>query len=280
MARALHALTLEFTDVVMPPTPPPPRDDASPGGALKRFAKALLRRVKPAPAGPSYRGAFASYSEAMAAVRPDMLAGYDHEEIAPISFERMCQVTLWDYPVLFWLDRLLPGTTRLVDAGGHMGTKFRAFDAHLTLPAGFDWAVYDVPAIVRAGRARAERDGLKGISFYDRLEDTPPADVLLCSGLLQYLDIPLAEMIGRLPQKPRHLILNKVATREGPTVVTLEGFGTAEVPYQVRDHGEFVAQVEALGYSIEDRWSIPDLSRNHPTFGQSTSRGFYARKRT
>jgi hypothetical protein len=72
-------------------------------------------------------------------------------------------------------------------------------------------------------------------------------------------------------------VLNKVATREGPTIVTLEDFDTAEVPYQVRDHAAFVASIEALGYVIEDSWVIPDLSRTHPAFGVSTSRGFYAR---
>ena len=247
-----------------------------------RVKRAIARRVRRPAAqdGPTYRGAFPTHAAAMAAVRPHMLAGYDHDEVAPIAFERMCQVTLWDYPVLFWLDRLLPGTTRLIDAGGHMGTKFRAFRKHLNLPAGFDWTVYDVPAIVRAGRARAQRDGLTGISFYEKLEETPPADLLLCSGLLQYLDIPFADLIARLPVKPRHIILNKVATRAGPTVVTLEGFGTAEIPYQVRDHAEFLGALEALGYTLEDAWTIPELSRSHPTFGFSTSRGFYARQRS
>ena len=160
-----------------------------------------------------------------------------------------------------------------------MGTKYRAFRTHLNLPANFDWAIYDVPAIVRAGRARAERDGLAGLSFYDRLEDAPASDVLLASGLLQYLDIPFAALIERLRQRPRHVLLNKVATREGPTIVTLEDFDTAEVPYQVRNRAEFLATLDQLGYDIVDQWVIPSLSREHPAFGKSTSRGFYARLR-
>lgn len=247
--------------------------------ALKRVKHAIERRISPRQDGPSFRGSFGSYEEAMAAVKPGLLAGYDHAEIADISFERMCQVQVWDYPVLFWLARLLPSTARLLDAGGHMGTKFRAFRPLLSLPEGFDWAVYDVPAIVRAGRVRAERDGLSGISFYERIEDAPAAEVLLCSGLLQYLDIPFAELLARMPKAPEHLVLNKVATREGPTVVTLEGFGAAEVPYQVRDRAAFVDGLAALGYDIIDSWAIPDLSRSNPAFGDSTSRGYYARKR-
>jgi len=248
--------------------------------ALARVGGALKRRLGGQADEPHYRGAFATYAEALAAVRPDKLAGYDNEELAEISFDRMCQIALWDYPVLFWLDRLLPETQRLVDAGGHMGTKFRAFRSHLRLPATFDWAVYDVPAIIRAGRARAERDGLSGISFYERLEDTPPADLLLASGLMQYLDIPFEQFLARLPTPPKHIIFNKVATREGPTIVTLESFGVAEVPYQVRDRAAFIATLDSLGYNVEDSWTIPSLSRAHATFGKSTSRGFYMRKRS
>lgn len=246
-------------------------------GTINRVVHAMRRRVGAAPAAPQFRGAFASYAEALAAVRPGALAGYNHAEVADISFEKMCQRTLWDYPVLFWLNRLLPNSTRLIDAGGHMGTKFRAFRDVLTLPSGFDWAVYDVPEIVKAGRSRAERDGLTGISFYDELAATPPADILLASGLLQYIDIPFADFVARLPRKPQHIILNKVATRDGPTVVTLEDFGAAEVPYQVRDHAAFIATLADMGYAIEDSWEIPTLSRTHPAFGASVSRGFYAR---
>ena len=245
--------------------------------ALRRFVEAGRRRLAPPAAGPSFRGAFASYAEAMAAVRPGALAGYDHAEIADVSFEKMCQRTLWDYPIMFWLARVTPGATSLVDAGGHMGTKFRAFAHELSLPTPFEWAVYDVPEIARAGRARAERDGLSGLTFYDQLEATPPTDVLLCSGLLQYIDIPFTTFLQRLPKLPRHLLLNKVATREGPTVVTLEAFGMAEVPDQVRNHGEFLQTLGALGYVIEDSWTIPPLAHTHPAFGTSTSRGFYAR---
>ncbi|MGE0596397.1 MAG: methyltransferase, TIGR04325 family [Hyphomonadaceae bacterium] len=241
--------------------------------------KRIVRRLQPKSTAPAFRGAFTTYAEAMAAVKPSKLAGYDHEEIADISFERMCQIQLWDYPVLFWLNQLAADAPALIDAGGHMGTKYRAFRNHLALPDSFDWAVYDVPAIVRAGRARAEADGLLGISFHERLEETPAADILLCSGLLQYLDIPFQDLIDRLPQKPRHLILNKVATRDGPTIVTLEDFNTAEVPYQIRDHAGFVASLEALGYDLIDTWVIPELSRSHPAFGSSVSRGFYARQR-
>ncbi|WP_202920524.1 methyltransferase, TIGR04325 family [Urbifossiella limnaea] len=230
-----------------------------------------------------HRGAFATYQEALAAVRPGLLAGYDNDGVADVSFEKMCRIALWDWPVLYWLRRLIPESRCVLDAGGHQGTKFRAFGGHLELDGRLRWVVYDVPAVVRAGRARTERDGLRGLEFVDSLDAAPEADIFLASGLLQYLDVPLGQLLGRLPARPRHLLLNKVATREGPTVVTLERFPRAEVPYQIRNRAEFLSALDAAGYDVVDEWEIPNLAHEiptHPHLGKSTSRGWYAVRRS
>jgi putative methyltransferase (TIGR04325 family) len=144
------------------------------------------------------------------------------------------------------------------------------------------WIVYETPVMVRAGRERAAADGLDALSFVESLNEVPAVDLLLCSGLLQYLDIPFADLVGQLRQRPRHIVLNKVATRDGPTVVMLERMGMAEVPYQIRCRPEFVSSVEALGYTIVDEWVLPEFAhviKADPSLGMSTSRGYYARLR-
>ena len=164
-----------------------------------------------------------------------------------------------------------------------MGTKYRAFRHHLQLDKGMKWIVYDLPAIVRAGVERADIEQLHGLAFIDTLEASPHVDVLLASGLLQYLDVPLSELLHRLPALPRHLILNKVALRSGQTVVTLENFKCAEVPYRILNRDEFLSSIDALGYDIVDSWDIPELAHviaTHPHLGRSESRGYYARLRT
>jgi putative methyltransferase (TIGR04325 family) len=230
-----------------------------------------------------FRGAYATIEEATAAIRPGVLAGYDNDAVLLRDFDLMCEIKLQDYPVLFWLRRLAPLTRSLLDAGGHMGTKYRAFRSYLDLDDEIEWIVYDLPTMVRAGRERAKNDGLSRLRFIDSLAEAPDADVLLASGLLQYLDIPFGDLLRELPAMPRHLLLNKVQTREGPSVVTLENFIHAEVPYQIRDRAAFVASLDALGYDIIDEWTIPSLSheiRTHPHLGSSTSRGYYAKLRT
>lgn len=225
-----------------------------------------------------FRGAFASFDEAVANVRPGLLAGYDHDSVAPVSRELMQQVLLWDYPILYWLRRLAPEIARVVDAGGHVGVKYRGFAPYLELGR-LDWVVYDLPALVRAGRAQARPED-RTLSFVDRLEDAPAADVLLASGLMPYLDEPLVDLVGRMRARPRYILLNKVVTRDGPTVVTLENFDVAEVPYQIRHVAEVPDALKTLGYEIVDSWTIDQLAhriQTHPELGRCAYRGYAAR---
>jgi putative methyltransferase (TIGR04325 family) len=227
-----------------------------------------------------FRGAFPTYEAALAAVRPGLLAGYDHDGVSNVHEEKMLALRLWDYPVLYWLQRLGPQVTRIVDAGGHTGVKYRAFARHLDLDR-IDWVVFDLPAMVRAGRAKARPED-RTLSFVDRIEDAPAAEVLLASGLMQYLNTPLAELVRGMRVRPEYILLNKVATREGPTVVTLENLGLAEVPYQIRNRSTIPNALAELDYDIIDEWEISSLSHEiptHPELGYSTSRGYAARLR-
>lgn len=248
---------------------------------LKRAALMVLGRFRALrPGRLRFRGAFASFDEALAHVRPGMLAGYDHDPVAAVSQELMQQVPLWDYPVLYWLRRLTPEMARVVDAGGHIGVKYRAFGPYLDLGR-LDWIVYDLPALARAGRAQRRPED-RTLSFVERIEDAPTADVLLASGLMPYLREPLTDLVRRMRTPPRHIVLNKVVTRDGPTVVTLENFGMAEVPYQIRDVREVPAALDTLGYDIVDEWTIDSLRHRihtHPELGHAVYCGYVARLR-
>jgi putative methyltransferase (TIGR04325 family) len=227
------------------------------------------------------RGVFSTYEEAIAAVSPGLLAGYNNQEIVDECVDHFSTILPSDAPVLQWLERLLPSVTTILDAGGHVGVKYRAFREHLRLDdRQVNWIVYDTPAMVRAGRQRATREGLERLSFIEKPKDAPLIDLMLCSGLLQFLDIPFPELMRQLPARPRHLLLNKVATRDGRTVVTLVRIAGAEVPYQIRDRAEFLRSLDSLGYEIVDEWVLPEFTRPitaDPSLGASTSRGYYAR---
>lgn len=245
-------------------------------GARRPLDIAWGRAKMHLPIAYDFKGAYPTVEAALAGPLGRGMAGYDHDDVAEVSFDRMCKVEVWDYPVILWLERLMPGASALIDAGGHMGTKYRAFRSLLDLEHGPDWIVYDLPAIVRAGRRRAEEDGLR-IGFLDDLAQLPPADILLASGLLQYFPHEASHLVTQLPHRPKHLILNKVATRDGQTVVTMSKVGPSWVPYQIRNRAAFQSDVEAIGYRLVDEWDIPSLSHvipTHPDLGASQSRGY------
>ncbi len=237
----------------------------------------LARLKRYSPRQPAMLGAYPDRASALAGVPRRWLATYDHEEVAAVNFAVMCAVRVWDYPVMFWLDRLHAQGLHVLDAGGHFATKYIAFQTHLKLEE-VNWTVYDLPETIRSARAAQDRGEVpQAVGFIDDLAQAPQTDVLLASGLLQYLDLPLAEFLSRLRNLPPHILLNKVATREGPSVTTLERIGPARVPYQIRCRSGFEAEVLATGYRIVDSWDIPSLGHvidTHPELGRSLSRGY------
>jgi putative methyltransferase (TIGR04325 family) len=244
--------------------------------------KALIGRVRYLdPRYKRFQGLYADYAHAFAAASRKGIAGYDHDGVAPVSFEAMCRVEAWDYPVMFWLGRLLAGGGNVLDAGGHMGTKYRAFAPYLDYGEAVTWTVYDLPAIVRAGRAKAMADGLDALSFVEHIADAPAPTVFLASGLLQYLDRPIEDLLGQIESPPQWLLFNKVAFHACGPAVTLERIGNALVPYQMRKHKSFVDGIQRLGYRLADSWRIAELSHTictHPEIGPSENRGFVFRR--
>ncbi len=230
-------------------------------------------------------GAYSDYKSALEAVPRWAVAGYDNDEVVPVGVEKMIKVIDWDYPIIFWLERELRKRrgrwTNLLDAGGHVGTKYRAFRRLIDLSK-VRWEVYDLPPMVKAGAEMARRDGLEeNLSFCSDVSEARKAEILLCSGLLQYLDEPFPEFVSRLAARPEVILLNKVALRDGPTIFSLQRGGPAYFPYQVREKRTFMNELQAIGYEIVDSWQIQYLSHaiaSHPELGSSQSWGFVLRR--
>jgi putative methyltransferase (TIGR04325 family) len=252
-------------------------------GIAGTLALAIRRLGRTAPSG-RFRGAFASYERALADVYPGLLQGYDDESAVDVCCAEMCAITPADEPVIEIFEQLLSGIGVVLDAGGHIGAKYRAFRERLALEQkALTWIVWDTPTMIEEGARRAAAEGLGQLSFIGKLSEAPRADAVLCSGLLQYLDIPFEEMIAQLPAKPPHLILNKVAAWDGASVFMLERIGNAEVPYHVRNLGQFLETLDTMGYEVLKEWTIPNLSHVIEGLADrqvSTSWGFHARLRT
>jgi len=259
-----------------------PRQIKSSVGKVSALASGATARLRIAAGRPArFSGAFPSREVALASLSAEARGAYDRDDVAEVSYDAMTRVAPWDYPVLYWMNRCLAesGSQRLslLDAGGHLGTKYTAFGDHLPLSQ-VDWHLWDLPAILRAARNWQGQGKIPAaINFVDDPAASGPVDLLLASGLLQYLDRPLAELIGEMAAPPRWILLNKVAVSDAGTVVTLEQIGPAQVPYQIRDADQWAHELEALGYTLRDSWTIPSLSHRiatHPWLPASQSRGY------
>jgi len=210
--------------------------------------------------GNLYRGVFDTFEAAAATSPPTHPVGYDNQKAASLYEDRTRRIYPPDYPVLFWLTRIIgEGCRRVFDVGGHIGVGYYAYQRYLAYPPEMTWTVCDVPAVVAQGRALAkERDGLGQLHFTDRFEECAGADVLLGIGSLQYLPESLAARLGRVKPLPRHVIANLLPLHPTESFFTLQSMGVAYCPYRVTADATFVGDVTALGYRLIDRWTNPD----------------------
>jgi putative methyltransferase (TIGR04325 family) len=244
------------------------------------------RRVRSG-TGWSFWGVFGSYEEALNAVpsRSPLGVGYDTPGIAERGRAHYERMHGFDYPALLWMSRLLDSPASrngdapptVVDLGGHLGVKYRAFLQCWDPPAGLSWIVCETPATVAAAAELPAEDMRPGLSFTTDPRVMDGAQLLFASGVLSYLESSLADLLDACRRPPEHLILNKVALAPGPEVWTLQNAsGVTIVPYHVFNRSRFLEQLTARGYRLLDEWAVPEIAVRipfHPAFGTTANRG-------
>jgi putative methyltransferase (TIGR04325 family) len=177
---------------------------------------------------------------------------------------RTQRIFAYDYPVLHWLHRAIDeGARRVTDIGGSVGVHYIAYHRYLDYPASLRWQVIEVPSMVRLGRALADKSGLGSLTFSDTLEagDTP-ADVWLAEGSIHYVEHAQPDaLLARARFRPRYLVLNKLPLHDGEGFVSTQNLGGGLfAPHHVYNRQRFIDGIEAAGYSLIDRWDVPERS--------------------
>lgn len=208
-----------------------------------------------------YTGEFGSFAEARAAIPAGRPVGYDSAEMASWYRERLDAVQPEDYPVLFWLARVVPEVKTVFDFGGHVGLHYFSWQRLVAWPKGLRWTVGEVAAVVEAGRAVArERNAEGSLSFTTEVRDANGAGVFVASGSVQYLEPGfLWHALGALERRPRHLLFNKLPVHESRDFVTIQDAGASFHPYSVVARGTLEHELARLGYERIDAWKNPGL---------------------
>lgn len=230
-----------------------------------------------------FRGVFSTFEEAALSAPNSRPTGYDNADAASMYVERSKKIYPTDYPVMFWLQKLLAdGCANCFDLGGHIGVSYYAYRKYLTYPRTLRWTVHDVPAVMAQGRHWAsenDRDGC--LSFSDDFDAVSGVDVLMAQGSLQYLPDTLADRLAKLSVRPSHILLNLTPLHNTHSYFTLQSIGTAFCPYRITAKFDFIESMQGLGYLMVDHWINPDkrcMIQFHPDHSLEGYHGFYFRR--
>jgi putative methyltransferase (TIGR04325 family) len=227
-----------------------------------------------------FYGIYPTFDSARQTVPKPLKVGFDNAEAAHFM-GHMGSVFASDYPILFWLQRLMKETSIIFDFGGYLGISFYSYQRCLEYPAAIQWKIFDVPAVVSAGRKIAAENYEPRLTFTTDFKDAEGCNILIAAGSIQFCDEPFAERLCSLKQKPAHLLINKIPLVEGEAFVTLHNMGPAFTPYGVLNRDEFIASIRGVGYELMDSWSNPDLGCYipfHPDKAVPAYSGMYFRK--
>jgi putative methyltransferase (TIGR04325 family) len=211
-----------------------------------------------------FTGVYDSYAAAHQDIPESRNRGWDNEQSASLWVDHIDHMQPSAYAPFFWLSELLQEGTTLIDYGGSIGLSYYSYARRRKLPARARWIVVEVPHLVAAGQKIAQRENAAQLEFVDDLSRTPPADIFLSAGALQYIDDSGPGFLEKLPAAPAHVLLNKLPLTKAPGYWTLQNFGPAISPYKIYNERDFLDYFEKAGYILRDRWAVPELSCDVP----------------
>lgn len=205
-----------------------------------------------------FRGVYETFEEAILSAPKGKNVGYDNTELAQEyqdNAEIENAIQSYDYPVLLWLKTIFQenNNPRIFDFGGNVGIHFYTYEKYLKYPLGLKWMVCDLPEIVKAGTRLAHKRKRSELVFSDKFEEANGKDVFLASGSIQYVE-NLSDSISALANKPKYLLLNRLALYEGKQFVTLQNGGKVFYPSYVFNKTNFLDSLDKIGYEIIDIW--------------------------
>ena len=230
-------------------------------------------------------GMYPTWAAAMAAIPKNNPVGYD-QDAAREMFKQYptSLVRPSDYATVVHLRNFLRPGIRVVDVGGSIGTAYYIAGKYFPLPDPMEWTIYDVPAVLDAGRHVAEREGErgKGLRFLEKLEDGGKFDAFFSSGSLQLIEETLPQLLKKLDGLPEHVLINRIPVWDQPAYVCLNDMGFSFAPYNIFNRSQWVGAMEELGYELIDSWACPESKftvRFKPKTRLSAYSGFYFKRK-
>ena len=264
----------------------PPAQRLKHFGPIRRWReKRHIRHFLSDNAYASSYGVFANFEEARRWLPPSR--EFD-EPALQAEYERVRRHRLYsyDYPVLFWLSNAFSrGAASVYDLGGSVGVHYHAYRKVLRYPEHLRWQICEVPAVCSIGREIARREDTPGLQFTESLDAARiDADIWLSCGALQYIEGGRpGRLLEKAARRPGHIILNKMPLYRGEDFVTAQNLGAGSfAPYYVYNDADLIDEIEQAGYTLVDRWDVPERQLylpDQPTRFIKKFSGLYFRRR-
>lgn len=212
--------------------------------------------------GICYRGLYASMALARAAGTTKKTAAYDviNKNKAENAEQEKQALETWfhdyDYPLLFWLSRVIKPGAKVLELGGSVGHFFYTIQHYIQLPQDLHWQIAELPEAVSLGIELAEDRAEKRLRFLDSalVNSADPADIFLTAGTLQYMEHNLPEILASLSTLPTHVLSHHLPMHPHEEYVTLQNLGVCEVPYKIYSRSKLETAMLALGYVLKASW--------------------------
>lgn len=235
-----------------------------PNAVLNRRYRRYFFETSPASGFMQY-GKFDSLDEAQALLRSEGQDGHYAMDQAQWSVERTSRYFAHDYPVLYWLSRLIAPGGRLVDLGGATGVTYRLFKSRLQLPADFQWQVNELPEVIEYAHRVIAGESVPHLSFTDDWRAIDGAAIVLSAGAVQFFPQPLSKMLADVHERPTDILINRVpVTENGSSFFTLQNTGRSIAPMRVESRSAFIADLASLDYELVDEWKCLENSLEIP----------------
>lgn len=116
-----------------------------------------------------------------------------------------------DYPLMSWLLFInsREKALRILDFGGALGSLYYQHRWLLDDISGLEWGVVEQPHITAAGKQELETDKLRFFDSIDKANFSVSPNLLLLSGVIQYLPDPDAELERLLGLKTPYVFIHR-----------------------------------------------------------------------
>ena len=206
---------------------------------------------------PVYSGIYPTYEAAIRAIPHGTAIGFDSASVPAFYLNHHFVLNQNDYPVLFWLGKILHPGAAIFDFGGGLGQCWYSYEPYLPVLDQANWIVCDLPAFVKQGQELARQQGVADLLFTSDIEKCAGAAVFMSNGALQYVPEDLPALLSKLAKPPEHILINRVPMYDGEGYYTIQRTRhNSYAPYRVMNREELCRGMRLLGYREQDSWEV------------------------